>query len=270
MKISVYKFLPAARGVLFFVLSLQVCLAAPPEQQREPGGTTASKFILVPYPSCRPYAGLVDNLDGTLTDPRSGLVWNRCDVGSNFVKGKGCVGKTLKKYSWMEAMKMAKESRQGGHNDWRLPNIEEVESIADSSDNCSRYGSYHQNGTAAVDLRLLVQEYYEVNHFIHTMEVFHYTAWGGSDRDLTQPLRTGYSPMNHNGEDIHSGGAAVRLVRQSTGADDGMPDFNRFYAQYVDAAAARAEQERRQRLADEAARAAAAKAMQRKIDAAKE
>ena len=227
-----------------------------------------SEFILSPYPECRPYSGLLDNKDGTLTDPRSGLAWSRCDLGTQFVKGKGCVGKQ-KKYSWVSAMKTAREHRQGGHKNWRLPTIEEFESISDSSRNCSRYGDYHKNGTAAVDLRLLVQEYYDSAHFIHVLNVSSQYA-GRENRDLTLPLRMGYAPMNHNGEDIFSGSALTRFVRQTGANDENMGLSKQLYSKYIDQVAAQAEQARIKGNADEDARLAAEKARNKKIGAAKD
>lgn len=228
-----------------------------------------SEFIQPPYPSCRPYAGLLDNKDGTLTDPRSGLIWSRCDLGTRFVKGKGCIGKQ-KKYSWVNAMKTAREFNQGGHKDWRLPTIEEVESITDSDSNCSRYGEYHKTGTAAVDLRMLVQEYYESGHYINVLGVFYDRGWGGSNRVRTQPLRSGYAPMNHNGEDINTGSSLTRLVRQSSANDENAGLSKRLYIKYIDEVDAKADQERRQRNAEEDARIAAEKAKNRRLNAAKE
>lgn len=57
---------------------------------------------------------LTDNGDGTITDPITGLMWQ---------KGENPRG------SWMEAIQRCGEMRLGGHSDWRLPNIKELNSI---------------------------------------------------------------------------------------------------------------------------------------------
>lgn len=59
----------------------------------------------------------VDNGDGTISDNATGLMWQKSDDGIA--------------RNWEEALKFAEELQLGGHNDWRLPNAKELQSIVD-------------------------------------------------------------------------------------------------------------------------------------------
>lgn len=61
----------------------------------------------------------VDNQDGTITDLATGLEWTKADSG--------------KPMNWIDALKFAQESTIAGHNDWRVPNAKELQSIVDYS-----------------------------------------------------------------------------------------------------------------------------------------
>lgn len=59
----------------------------------------------------------VDNGDGTITDQATGLTWMQNDNGAGTV--------------WGEALSYCESLTLGGHDDWRLPNIKELQSIVD-------------------------------------------------------------------------------------------------------------------------------------------
>lgn len=60
-----------------------------------------------------------DNGDGTITDQASGLMWMREDSGEGM--------------TWEEALEYAENREFAGYNNWRLPNIKELQSIVDYS-----------------------------------------------------------------------------------------------------------------------------------------
>jgi hypothetical protein len=60
---------------------------------------------------------LSDNGDGTVTDQRTGLIWQK--IGPE------------KAMTWEEALKYCNGLKLAGYNDWRLPNIKELRSISD-------------------------------------------------------------------------------------------------------------------------------------------
>lgn len=78
-------------------------------------------------------ADFVDNRDGTVTHKRSGLIWMRCSLGQTW-NGADCQGEPIK-LLWREALQKVEEINAGGgyanHSDWRLPNIKELDSIAE-------------------------------------------------------------------------------------------------------------------------------------------
>jgi len=59
----------------------------------------------------------VDNGDGTISDLATGLMWQKSDDGVS--------------RDWEEALKYAEDLELAGHNDWRLPNAKELQSIVD-------------------------------------------------------------------------------------------------------------------------------------------
>jgi len=61
----------------------------------------------------------VDNGDGTITDHSTGLMWQKAD--------------SSKPMNWQEALEYAENMNLAGHNDWRLPNAKELQSIVDYS-----------------------------------------------------------------------------------------------------------------------------------------
>jgi hypothetical protein len=88
----------------------------------------AKKFSKAPgNPACQYFDGFADNGDGTVTDPRNGLIWKRCSEGNEW-DGSQCRG-TAKELYWLDAMSAAKNSNYVGKNDWRLPTKDELVNV---------------------------------------------------------------------------------------------------------------------------------------------
>lgn len=64
-----------------------------------------------------------DNGDGTVTDNVTGLIW-QIGKGASINNYSGNI------YSWTYALSYCNKLRLGGHSDWRLPNIKEMESVS--------------------------------------------------------------------------------------------------------------------------------------------
>jgi pimeloyl-ACP methyl ester carboxylesterase len=65
-----------------------------------------------------PPPDLVDNGNGTVTDNRTSLIWQRDEPGY---------------MTWGSALSYCEGLSLGGHSDWRLPNIKELESLTDDT-----------------------------------------------------------------------------------------------------------------------------------------
>ena len=61
--------------------------------------------------------GFLDNKDGTITDRATGLTWMKADSGRGL--------------NWQQALAFAEKLKLAGHDDWRLPNAKELQSIVD-------------------------------------------------------------------------------------------------------------------------------------------
>jgi hypothetical protein len=78
-------------------------------------------------------AAFTDNGDGTVTDTVTGLMWDKCSWGQN--NDATCTG-AASTYNWSQALGVAvsaNNANRKGHADWRLPNKNELESLADLS-----------------------------------------------------------------------------------------------------------------------------------------
>jgi len=69
-----------------------------------------------------------DNLDGTISDGATGLMWKKCSEGKT---GVSCETGADTTKTWTEALAVCEADTTGGYTDWRLPNIRELLSIVD-------------------------------------------------------------------------------------------------------------------------------------------
>jgi hypothetical protein len=95
-----------------------------PKFRPGPGGKSAHRMY-VRYVRGNPNYGrndFQDNGDGTITDRSTGLMWSKAD------SGKGMNWEQA--LAWVQARNQEKHL---GHDDWRLPNAKELQSIVDYS-----------------------------------------------------------------------------------------------------------------------------------------
>ncbi len=71
----------------------------------------------------------VDNKDGTITQTNTGLMWAKCSAGQT---GNTCAG-NASAMVWSEALNAAYNSRLGGYDDWRLPNVKELQALVNDN-----------------------------------------------------------------------------------------------------------------------------------------
>jgi hypothetical protein len=65
----------------------------------------------------------VDNLDGTITDTHTKLMWIKNGWRLDFLSAA----------TWVDAQKLCKNFNLGGYGDWRLPSIEEWKTLIDTN-----------------------------------------------------------------------------------------------------------------------------------------
>ncbi len=94
-----------------------------PKARRRPGGGQPTANVLYArYVRGNPAYGrndFHDNGDGTVTDGATSLMWTRAD--------------SVKGLDWEHALAYAEALDTAGHDDWRLPNAKELQSIVDYS-----------------------------------------------------------------------------------------------------------------------------------------
>lgn len=74
------------------------------------------------------------NNDGTVTDIRTELIWQKCSLGQS---DANCSGGSAQTYTWAGALQAAQQANSNdgllGHKDWRLPSIAELGTLAEKS-----------------------------------------------------------------------------------------------------------------------------------------
>jgi hypothetical protein len=143
----------------------------------------------------------VDNGDGTITDNATGLMWAQDDSGEAI--------------DWETALAYAEDATIGGYDDWRLPNIKELQSIADYS------GVFPAIDTSVFNLSELTNVVYdtETGEEIDTQVTYpgYWTSTSNPilDEDATEGGNTyawllvaGYNP-DTSGYDLHGAGSVV-------------------------------------------------------------
>jgi Protein of unknown function (DUF1566) len=74
---------------------------------------------------------VIDAANGTVTDTRTGLMWDQCPRG---LSGAACTVGTEGAFNWQQALDSATTANSGSHKgytDWRLPNVKELRSLVE-------------------------------------------------------------------------------------------------------------------------------------------
>lgn len=122
-----------------------------------------------------------DNLDGTISDLATDLIWQQADSGQAM--------------NWEAGLGYCADLELAGENDWRMPNAKELQSLVDYS------RSPQTTGTAAINPLFLVSEveswyWSSTTHLDHGMNNAVYLAFGQA-----------YGLPDGNLIDVHGAGA---------------------------------------------------------------
>jgi len=134
----------------------------------------------------------VDNDDGTVSDNATGLMWAQDDNGEAI--------------NWESALAYAENATIAGYDDWRLPNIKELQSIADYS------GVFPAMDTSVFNLTELTNVVYDT---ATGDEIDTQVTYPGYWSSTSMPGKTyawvfvvGYN-TNPEGYDLHGAGSVV-------------------------------------------------------------
>lgn len=156
-------------------------------------GQSSGKLFFVLYVRGNPGYGVndfVDNQDGTVTDNATGLTWMQGDSG--------------KALNWEDALNYCESLDYAGQEDWRLPNVKELQSIVDYS------RSPDTTNSAAIDplfdVTAITNEAGQADYAFYWSSTTHANMQnGGSAAYVSFGRAWGY--MNGRWMDVHGAGA---------------------------------------------------------------
>lgn len=102
---------------------------AKPAAPAKPAAGAAPAAKPAPKPAAKPKEEkkpLIDNGDGTITDPNTGLMWKKTDAWLD----------TKRFYTWAQApeyVEKINKEKFAGHDDWRIPSKAEAETLVDKT-----------------------------------------------------------------------------------------------------------------------------------------
>jgi len=133
----------------------------------------------------------IDNGDGTVSDEATGLIWQKADSARGM--------------NWNDALVYAEQLELAGHDDWRLPNAKELQSIV----NYSR--SPDATGSAAIDpifqCSAITNEAGQMDFAFYWTSTTHVRAGGDGARAVYVAFGRAMGNMHGHWMDVHGAGA---------------------------------------------------------------
>lgn len=152
----------------------------------------------------------IDNGDGTITDQASGLMWTQNDNGEGL--------------NWEEALEYAESFEYAGYNDWRLPDIKELQSIVDYT------RSPATSSSAAIDPILnstgITNEDDEADYPYYWSNTTHYSIARLAENAAYIAFGRGLGNMDDNIMDVHGAGCQrtdPKVAPEGGGTGGGAP-----------------------------------------------
>ena len=138
----------------------------------------------------------VDNDDGSVSDNKTGLVWQKCNYGMGY--GDGVCGGSTEVMTWSVALQTTSDAYGLDDYEWRVPTIKELNSIRERSCSSPAFlGVFDYDGAVA-------QRYWSSTHANAT----------GNEAGLTEAMiinfKTGTIELQNKSDDTN---ITLRLVR---------------------------------------------------------
>jgi hypothetical protein len=169
-------------------------------------GQSAGKRFFVHYVRGKTDYGinaLVDNADGTITDRATGLTWMQADSGTGM--------------NWEDALAYCEDSSISGHNDWRLPNAKELQSIVDYR------RSPATTDSAAIDplfrVSVITNEAGEKDYPFYWSSTTHASSNGRGNTGVYLAFGRAMGNMRSTWMDVHGAGAQRSDPKTGRAAD---------------------------------------------------
>ena len=162
----------------------------------------------------------VDNEDSTVTDIATGLMWSQDDNGEHIY--------------WKEALAYAESATLAGYDDWRLPNIKELQSIADYS--VTEVPAMDKNVFNFTEVTNIVDQTIEQANYpfywsstSNPIETYEEAVDNDAEGDISGNiyawiLASGYN-VDMIGYDLHGAGSVVFVSKteENSGIEDSVP-----------------------------------------------
>ncbi len=130
----------------------------------------------------------IDNGDGTISDLATGLMWMTDDSDAAV--------------NWDDALSYAENLELAGYDDWRLPNVKELQSIVDYSGSFPAIDPTYFNITTGLEDNINCYFWSSTSAYFSKQEPEYYYAWYVAFGKAVGP----------DGEDIHGAGAVRFLL----------------------------------------------------------
>ncbi len=111
-----------ALGLVLIAAKPDIARAQQMPCQPEPA-YEAPEYTAPPVQAPQSKLHLIENGDGTITDPDKGLMWAQKDSFADLNK---CL-------TWPESLEYVTNLKTGGHTDWRIPSLAELASLYDET-----------------------------------------------------------------------------------------------------------------------------------------
>lgn len=153
----------------------------------------------------------VDNNDNTITDNATGLMWSKDDSGEGM--------------DWEAALAYAEASEYAGYDDWRLPNIKELQSIADYS------GAFPAMNSSVFNLTELTNIMDQTDYPFYWSSTSNPVEGGDGEVETgtvyAWALAAGYN-TDPDGYDLHGAGSIVFVPKSEENFSELDPEIHRY------------------------------------------